>query len=147
MRPRQFALVLLCATVTLGGRCAARLAGLAWSDIENTATSIWNRAAARGATTSLAPAMAAATSFHLKLPEGAVAHAAVPAAVAARGDPDPREPAFGRAGSAAAEAPAVEDPLSYARPTTPPETHERLLAPFRPQPAGGRRNTANRPLQ
>jgi hypothetical protein len=147
MRPRQFALVLLCATVTLGGSCAARLAGLAWSDIENTATSIWNRAAARGATTSLAPAMAAATSFHLKLPEGAVAHAAVPAADAARVDPDPRETAFGLAGSAAAEAPAVEDPLSDARPTTPPETHERLVSLFRPEPAEEYLKPATRPVE
>ena len=34
MRARQFALVLLCATVTLAGWCAARLGGLSWSDIE-----------------------------------------------------------------------------------------------------------------
>ena len=48
-RPRQFALVLLCGTVTLAGWSAARLGGFEWSDIENTAASIWNRGPARGA--------------------------------------------------------------------------------------------------
>ena len=33
-RPRQFALVLLCATATLAGWSAARLGGFEWSDIE-----------------------------------------------------------------------------------------------------------------
>jgi hypothetical protein len=86
-RPRQFALV-LCATVTLAGWSAARLGGFEWSDVEHTAASIWNRAAAPGATTPLPPAMAAATTLHLKLPAPAVAHAAAPAADAAV-DPDP----------------------------------------------------------
>ena len=83
-RPRQFALVLLCATVTIAGLCAARLGGLEWSGIENTATAIWNRGAARGATISSADtgpvgallarsiaSVAAATSSHRKLPEPA----------------------------------------------------------------------------
>jgi hypothetical protein len=55
-RPRQFALVLLCATVTIAGWCAARLGGFEGSGIENTATPIWNRGAARGATISNADA-------------------------------------------------------------------------------------------
>ena len=82
-RPRQFALVLLCATATLASWSAARLGGFDWSDIEHTAASIWNRAAAPGATTPLPLAMAAATTLHLKLPAPAVAHAAAPAADAA----------------------------------------------------------------
>jgi hypothetical protein len=121
-KARQFGLVLLCATVTLGGGCAARLAGLAWSDIENTATSIWNRTAARGTTTSSAPALAAVTSFHFKLP--------APAADAATVDPDPRETALGLAGSA--DAAAVEDPPEEGS-TPPSETHERLVSLFRPE--------------
>ena len=146
VRPRQFALVLLCGTVTLAGWCAARLGGFEWSGIENTATPIWNRGAARGATISsadagrvgapLAPAMAsvaAVATSHLKLPEPAVAHAAVslgdgaaadpvsselavapaavPAADAATVDPAPRETAFVLAGVSAAEAPVVDAPL------------------------------------
>ena len=94
-RPRQFALVLLCATVTLAGWSAARLGGFEWSDVEHTAASIWNRAAAPGATTPLPLAMAAATTLHLKLPAPAVAHAAAPAADAAAVDLNPRETGFG----------------------------------------------------
>ena len=124
-RPRRFALALLCATVTLGGGCAARLAGLAWSDIESTATSIWHRAAARGATTASAPALAAVTSFHLKL--------LAPAADAATVDADPHETALGLADSAAA-APAVEEPSPEEGSTPPSETHERLVSLFRPDP-------------
>ena len=41
VRPRQFALVLLCGTVTLAGWCAARLGGVEWSALENTATPIF----------------------------------------------------------------------------------------------------------
>ena len=123
VRPRQFALVLLCGTVTLAGWCAARLGGVEWSDLENTATPIWNRGATRDGTTSsadgegvgapLARAMAsvaAVVTSHLKLPEPAVASAAVPAA-AATVDPAHRETAFVLAGVSAAEAPVVETPL------------------------------------
>jgi hypothetical protein len=122
-KARQFGLVLLCATVTLGGGCAARLAGLAWSDIENTATSIRNRAAARGTTS--APALAAVTSFHIKLP--------APAADAAAVEPDPRETALGLAGSAATAAPADDDSSPEEGSTPPSETHERLVSLFRPE--------------
>ena len=121
-RPRQFALVLLCGTVTIAGWCAARLGGFEWSGTENTATSIWNRGAARGATISSADAgpallahamasVAAVTTSHRKLPEPAVASAAVPASDAATVDPGSRETAFGLAGVSAAEAPVVEAPL------------------------------------
>jgi hypothetical protein len=81
-RPRQFALVLLCGTVTVAGWCAAKLGSFEWSGIEKTATPIWNRGAARGATISsadagpvgvlLAPAMAsvaAVAKSHFKLPD------------------------------------------------------------------------------
>jgi hypothetical protein len=81
-RTRQFALMLLCGTVTIAGWCAARLDGFEWSAIENTATPIWNRGAARGATISSAdagpvgallahaiPSVAAVTTSHRKLPE------------------------------------------------------------------------------
>src|SRR5207237_2826440 len=44
---RKFALVLLCAMVTGAGWCAARLGGFEWSGIENSATAIWDRVAAR----------------------------------------------------------------------------------------------------
>jgi hypothetical protein len=124
-KPRQFGLVLLCATVTVGGGCAARLAGLAWSDIENTATSIWNRTAARGTTSPSAPALAAVTSFHIKLP--------APAADAAAVEPDPRETALGLAGSAATAAPADDDSSPEEGSTPPSETHERLVSLFRPE--------------
>src|SRR5437899_12894799 len=95
-RPRQFALVLLCATVTIAGLCAARLGGLEWSGIENTATAIWNRGAARGATISSADpgpvgallaraiaSVAAATSSRRKLHEPAAPACALPAGAAA----------------------------------------------------------------
>src|SRR5258705_2801675 len=116
-RPRRFALVLLCATVTIAGWCAARLGGFEWSGIENTATSIWNRGATRGATIASADAapvgallahtvasVAAVTTSDHKLPEPAV----VPATDAATVDPGPRETAFGLAGVSAAQAPVVE---------------------------------------
>src|SRR5262245_35502092 len=106
-RPRRFALVLLCGTVTIAGWCPARLGGLEWSGIENTATAIWNREAARGATISSADAgpvgallahamasVAAVTTPHRKLPEPAVASAAMPATDAATVDPGARETAF-----------------------------------------------------
>jgi hypothetical protein len=156
VRPRQFALVLLCGTVTLAGWGAARLGGFEWSDLENTATPIWDRAATRGATTSsadggrvaasLAPAMAsvaAVTSSHLKLREPAVAHAAVPVANAATVDPAPRETSF----VSAAEAPVVEAPLPDSRPMPPPETPVRLVSLFRPGPAEEYPQPAVRPIE
>src|SRR5262245_51185259 len=125
-RPRRFALVLLCATVTIAGWCAARLGSFEWSGIENTATSIWNRGATRGATISSADAapvgallavasVAAATTSDRKLPDPAVASAAVPATDAATVDAGPRETAFGLAGVSAAQAPVVGAPLPDSR--------------------------------
>ena len=182
MRPRQFALVLLCGTVTLAGWCAARLGGFEWSGLENTATPIWNRGATRGATTSsadagrvgasLVPAMAsvaAVATSHLKLPEPAVARAAVslgdgaaadpvssklavasaavPAADAATVDPAPRETAFVLAGVSAAEAPVVEARLPDSRPTPPPETRVRLVSLFTSDPAKEYPQPAARPVE
>jgi hypothetical protein len=159
VRPRQFALVLLCGTVTLAGWCAARLGGgVEWSDLENTATPIWNRGATRDGTTSsadgegvgapLARAMAsvaAVVTSHLKLPEPAVASAAVPAA-AATVDPAHRETAFVLAGVSAAEAPVVETPLLDSRPT-PPKTLVRLVSLFRGDPAKEDPQPAARPVE
>src|SRR5215475_10942686 len=76
-RRRQLALVLLCATVTIAAWSAAKLGGFEWSDLENSATAIWNRGAARGATISsvdvgpVARASVVATTSHRKLPEPA----------------------------------------------------------------------------
>ena len=159
-RARQFALVLLCGTVTIAGWCAARLGGFEWSGIENTAMPIWNRGAARGATVSSADAgpvgallahamasVAAVTTSHRKLPEPAVASAAVPASDAATVDPGPRETAFGLAGVSAAEAPVVEAPLPDSRPTPPPETRVRLVSLFRPDPVEEAPQPAARPVE
>jgi hypothetical protein len=158
-RPRQFALVLLCGTVTIAGWCAARLGGFEWSAIENTAAPIWNRGAARGATILsadtgpvgelLAHAMAsvaAATTSHRKLAEPAVASAAASPTDAARVDPGPRETAFGLAGVSAAEAP-VEAPLPDSRPTPPPETRVRLVSLFRPDPVEEDPQAPARPVE
>src|SRR5262245_40595613 len=106
-RARQFALVLLCGGVTLAGWGAAGLGGFDWSNIENTATLLWNRVATRGTTSSgvdagragaaMAPARAslvAGVSSHLKRSE--------PAADAATVDPTTRETAFDLAGVSAA---------------------------------------------
>ena len=159
-RPRQFALMLLCGTVTIAGWCAARLDGFEWSAIENTATPIWNRGAARGATISSAdagpvgallahaiPSVAAVTTSHRKLPESAVASAAVPAADVVTVDPGTRETAFGLAGVSAAEAPVVEAPLPDSRPTPPPETHVRLVSLFRPDPVEEGPQATARPVE
>jgi hypothetical protein len=137
VRPRQFALVLLCAAVTLAGWCAARLGGFEWSGLENIATPTWNRGATRDAMTSsadagrvgaaLARAMASVTAVatsHLKLPEPAVAHAVV-----SLGD-----------GTAA-------DPVSSIRPTPPPETRVRLVSLFRPDPENEYPQPAARPVE
>jgi hypothetical protein len=134
-RRRQFALVLLCGGVTLAGWSAAGLGGFDWSSIESTATTIWNRVATRGATTSgadagsgaaIAPArasLAAGVSSHFKLPGPAAA--SVPATDAATADPATGETGFDLAGASAAEAPD-------SHPTPPPETGERLVSLSRP---------------
>jgi hypothetical protein len=115
--------------------------------------------AARGATSSadtrpvgalLAHAMAsvaAVTTSHRKLPEPAVASAAVPATDAATVDPGPRETAFGLAGVSAAEAPVVEASLPDSRPTPPPETRVRLVSLFRPDPVAEDPQPAARPVE
>src|SRR5262245_56079450 len=97
-RRRQFALVLLCATVTGAGWCAAMLGGFEWSGIESTATAIWDRAAARAATISGTDAgpvaiasVARVTTSRRDLPEPA--------------DPEPRATGFDLAAVSAAEAP------------------------------------------
>ena len=144
-RPRRFALVLLCATVTLAGWCAAKLGGFEWSGLENTAMPIWNRAAARGATTSSADAgrvgaplaaamasVAAAATSHLKLP--------VSLGDGAAADPAPREAASVLAGVS-----TVDAPLPDSRPTPPPET--RLVSLFRPDPAKEDPQSAARPVE
>jgi hypothetical protein len=156
VRPRQFALVLLCGTVTLAGWCAARLGGFEW--LENTATPIWNRGATRDATTSSADAgrvgaplaratasVAAVATFHLKLPEPAVASAAVPAADAATIEQTARETGFVLAG--ASEAPAVEAALPDSRPPPPPATRGRLVSLFRPDPENEDPQPAARPVE
>jgi hypothetical protein len=135
-RRRQFALVLLCGTVTFAGWGAAGFGGFDWSNIENTATLLWNRVATRGATTSsadtgsrgaaMAPARASLTagiSSHLKRSEPAAAVAAVPAADAVTVDPAARETAFDLAGVSAAESDSHPMPL---------DTRERLVSLPRP---------------
>jgi hypothetical protein len=143
-RPQQFALVLLCGTVTIAGWGAARLGGFDWSNNANTATLLWNRVATRGATTSSADAgsigpataparasLAAGVSSHLKLPGPAAASAAVRATDAATLDPATSETAFDLAGVSAADAPVIEAPLPDSHPTPPPETRGRLVSLFR----------------
>jgi hypothetical protein len=159
-RPRRFALALVCATATVAGWCAASLGGFEWSGIEKPATPIWNRGAAGGATVSSADAgpvrallahaiasVAAVTTSHRKLPEPAVASAAVPATDAATVDPGPRETAFRLAGVSAAEAPVVEAPLPDSRPTSPPEKRVRVVSLFRPDPVEEEAQAAARPVE
>jgi hypothetical protein len=154
-RRRQFALVLLCGTVTFAGWSAAGLGGFDWSNIENTATLLWNRVATRGATTSsadagsigaaMAPArasLAAGVSSHLKLPGPAAASAALPATDAVTVDPATGDVA----GVSAAEAPVIEAPDSH--PTPPSETRGRLVSLFRPDlPADEDPQPAARPFE
>jgi hypothetical protein len=156
VRRRQFALVLLCGTVTLAGSYAARLGGLEW--LENTATPIWNGGATRDATTSsadagrfgasLARAMtsaAAVAASHLKLPDPAGASAAMPAADAATVDPTPHETGFVLAG--VSEAPTVEAALRDSHPMPLPETRGRLVSLFRPEPETEDPQPAARPIE
>ena len=137
-RPRRFALALLCATAAIGA--------FEWSGIETPATPIWNRGAADGAAVASADAgpvgallahaiasVAAVTTSDRKLPETAVASAAVPVTDGATAGPGPRQTAFRLAGVSAAGASLVEAPLPDAGPTPPPETHERLVPLFRPE--------------
>jgi hypothetical protein len=153
VRRGQFALVLLCGTVTLAGWGAARLGDVEW--LENTATSIWSRGATPDATppsadagrvgASLGRAMASVASVaasHLKLPESAVA--AEPAGDAATVDPAPGETGFVLAG--VSEAPAVEAALPESHPT-PPETRGRLISLFRPEPENEDPQPAARPIE
>jgi hypothetical protein len=158
-RRRQFALVLLCGTVTFAGWGAARLGGFDWSNIETTATTIWNRVATRGATSSsadagsvgaaVAPArasLAAGVSSHFKLPGPAAT--SVPATDAATIDPATGETGFDLAGVSAAEAPVIETPLADSHPTPPSETRGRLVSLFRPDlPAEEEPQPAARPFE
>jgi hypothetical protein len=158
-RRRQFALVLLCGTVTFAGWGAAGLGGFDWSNIETTATTIWNRVATRGATTSSADAgsigaataparasLAAGVSSHFKLPGPAAA--SVPATDAATIDPASGETGSDLAGGSAAEAPVIEAPLPDSHPTPPSETRGRLVSLFRPDlPAEDDPQPAARPFE
>jgi hypothetical protein len=132
-RPRQFALVLLCATATIAGWCAASLGGFEWSGIENTATAIWDRAAARAAT----------------IPSAGRVRALLAQAIASVGPTDPGEDetVFGLASDSAAEARLVEAPSPDSRPTPPPEKRERLVSLFRPEPVEEDPQPAARPLE
>src|SRR5262249_52184404 len=132
-RRRQFALVLLCATVTSAGWCAARLGGFERPGIESIATAIRDRAAARAATISRTDgpvaiaAVARVTTSYGKLAEPA--------------DPSPRETTFGLASVSTAEAAADEEGL-------PPETHGRLVSLFRPEaPVEEQVQPAVRPIE
>jgi hypothetical protein len=140
-RPRQFALVLLCATVTIAGWFAARLGGLEWSGIETAATATWHRGAVRAATMSSADAR----------PAGALlAHAIASVAAATISDrklPEPAETAFGLAGVSAAAAPTVEATLPDSRPTSPPEQRERLVSLFRPDPVEEEAQASAHPVE
>src|ERR671937_431628 len=100
-RSRRFALVLLCATVTGAGWCAARLGGFEWSAIESTATAIWDRAAARAATVSSTDAGRVERAGVVVVPPP---RRALPGAA----DQDRRETSFALGTFPPAEAPAVE---------------------------------------
>jgi hypothetical protein len=134
-RPRRFAPVLLCATVTIAGWCAASLGGFEWSGIENTATAIWHRAAARAATISSADV-------------GRV-RALLAQAIASVGPADPGEDetAFDLASVSAAEALVVEPPSPESHPMPPPEKRERLVSLFRPDPVEDDPQPAPRPIE
>ena len=161
MGPRQsVALAVLCGTVALAGWGAAKLGVFGSSGIENTVTPIGDRGAARGATslsadagepvdTPLASSMASvagAATSHLKLPEPAVAPAAM-SVEAATADPDPPETAFVPAGFSTAEVPVFEAPLPDSRPTPPPETRVQLVSLFRPDPVKEYPKPAVRPVE
>jgi hypothetical protein len=102
MRPRHFvALLALCGTVALAGWGAARLEGFGSSGIDNTATTIGDRGARRGATSlSADPApfdaplastmvsVVAVATAHLGLPEPSVAPAAMSLGERPTSDPE-----------------------------------------------------------
>ena len=123
---RKFALVLLCAMVTGAGWCAARLGGFEWSGIENSATAIWDRVAARAAmiwSTDVGPVAIAsvtrATTSRRELPE-----------LADRGS---RATGFGLASVSTADASIVDASLPDFDSTPTSETDERLVSLFRPE--------------
>jgi hypothetical protein len=133
-RPRQFALVLLCATATIAGWCVASRGGFEWSGIENSATAIWDSAAARAATISSAGRIRALLAQAIASVEPA--------------DPGEDEAVFGLASDSAAEARVVEAPMPDSDPTPPPEKRERLVSLFRPGPVEEEdRQPAVRPLE
>src|SRR5258708_318042 len=116
-RPRRFALALLRATAAIAGG-AARLGGLEWSGIENSATPIWNRGGAVGSADAgrvgalLARTIASVgAASHRELGAPADASAAAPASDAATVDPAARETTFGLASVSAVEAPEKRGPL------------------------------------
>jgi hypothetical protein len=88
----------------------------------------------------------AVTTSHRKLPEPAVASAAVPATDAATVEPGPRQTAFRLAGVSAAGAPVVEAPLPNS-PPTPPKTRVPLVSLFRPDPVEEDPQAAARPVE
>src|SRR5260221_3376581 len=100
-RPRGFALALLCAAAAIAGG-AARLGGLEWSGIENSATPIWNRGAAvasadAGPVSALLGRTIASVgaASHRELRAPADASAAPPASDAATVDPAARQTTLG----------------------------------------------------
>jgi hypothetical protein len=161
MRPRQFlALAVLCGTVALTDWGAVRLGVFGASGIENTPTPIGDGGATRGATSlsthatgavdaPLASAMAlvaAVETSHLKLPEPAVAPAAMSVGKAATADPDPPETAFVVAGISAAKVPVFEAPLPGSAPTPPPETRVQLVSLSNSDPVKEYPKPAVRPI-
>src|SRR5215831_13722572 len=142
-RPRRFALALLCALAAIGA--------FEWSGIENPVMPIWNRGAAGGATVASAdagPVGALLARAIASVAAGSHRELGEPATDAAAAGPGPRETAFGLAGVSAAEAPVDEAPLPDAGPTTPPETHERLVSLFRPEaPVEEHLQPAVRPIE
>ena len=90
--------------------------------------------------------VAAVETSHLKLPEPAVAPAAMSVGKAVTADPDPPETAFVLAGISAAEVPVFEAPLPDSRPTPPPETRVQLVSLFRPDPVKEVPKPAVRPI-
>jgi len=142
-RPRGFALALLCAAAAIAGG-AARLGGLEWSGIENSATPIWNRGAAVasadagpvGALLARTIASVGAAS-HRELGAPADASAAAPASDAATVDPAARETTFGFASVSATEAPVIEAP----------EKRGPLVSLFRPEPVEDEAQPAARAVE
>src|SRR6266849_2204145 len=142
-RPRGFALALLCAAAAIAGG-AARLGGLEWSGIENSATPIWNRGAAVASADAgpvgalLARTLASVgAASHRELGAPAAASAAAPATDAATVDPDARETTFRLAAVSATEAPVIEAP----------EKRGPLVSLFRPEPVEDEAQPAARAVE